>query len=531
MIQAGRVISIQGPIVEVKFAPSSVLPAVHEILETHTHDGQKVVLEVEEHLENQVVKCIALASTMNVPRNAQATALGSPILVPVGKEMFGRVVNVMGEPIDRKGEIQAKVRLPLRSKVAPLDLDGDDGPRDGCEILETGIKIIDLLYPLVKGSKSGILGGAALGKSLLTLELIHNVVERHQGACIFTGVGERIREGNELYYELEKTKLLDKVVMVFGQMNEPPGARFEVVLTGITIAEHLQAQNLDILFFVDNVYRFAQAGAELSTLLGRIPSETGYQPTLFSEMGDFQERIRSRREGSITAIEAVFMPGDDLTDPAVVCIFSYLDSIMVLSRERVQAGLYPAIDPLSSSSVHLDRDVVGERHFQIAEEVLKVLNKYEELKRIVTVIGVEELSKSDRLLFERARKLQNFLTQPFFTAEAYTGKKGVYVPLADTLEGCERILSGDLDNQPEEALYMIGALEPFRRPSVPEKPKLGEMLVEKKLITPEQLKRALERQLETGERLGSILITWGYITEAKLLRALSEQLDRPAIQP
>jgi F-type H+/Na+-transporting ATPase subunit beta len=459
MMQPGRVISIQGPIVEVKFPPSGGLPAVHEILETHTYDGQRIVLEVEEHMENHVAKCVALASTVNIPRNAPAIALGTSIQVPVGNELFGRVVNVMGEPIDRKGEIRAKERLPIRTKAAVLNLDRDATRKDGYEILETGIKVIDLLYPMVKGSKSGILGGAALGKSLLTLELIHNVVERHQGACIFTGVGERIREGNELYYELERTKLLDKVVMVFGQMNEPPGARFEVVLTGITIAEHLQRQKLDVLFFVDNVFRFAQAGAELSTLLGRIPSETGYQPTLFSEMGEFQERIRSRgEEGSITAIEAVFMPGDDPTDPAVVCIFSYLDSIMVLSRERVQAGLYPAIDPLSSSSVHLDRDVVGDRHFRIAEDILRVLNKYEELKRIVTVIGVEELSKADRLIFERARKLQNFLTQPFYTAEAYTGKKGEYVQLADTLGGCEKILGGDLDGQPEEALYMIGAL-------------------------------------------------------------------------
>lgn len=530
MTQAGRVVSIQGPIVEIKFDPPSVPPAIHEIIETYTYDGQRIVMEVEEHLENHVAKCIALASTINVPRNAQATALGSSIQVPVGKEMFGRVVNVMGEPIDGKGEIRAKLRLPIRKQVAPLNSNPYDTYRDGSEILETGIKIIDLFYPLVKGSKSGILGGAALGKSLLTLELIHNVVERHQGACIFTGVGERIREGNELYYEFEKAKLLDKVGMVFGQMNEPPGARFEVVLTGITIAEHLQAQRQDVLFFVDNVYRFAQAGAELSTLLGRIPSETGYQPTLFSEMSDFQERIRSRQEGSITAIEAVFMPGDDPTDPAVVCIFSYLDSIMVLSRERVQAGLYPAIDPLSSSSVHLDPDVVGGRHFGIAEEALKVFNKYEGLKRIVTVIGVKELSKADRLIFERARKLQNFLTQPFFTAEAYTGKKGEYVRLADTLEGCERILSGHLDDQPEETLYLIGALEPFQSSSVSVQLKLGEMLLERKLITPEQLERGLERHKETGERLGSVLVNMGYISEKQLLGDLSEPLDRPAME-
>ncbi|MFQ5539645.1 MAG: F0F1 ATP synthase subunit beta, partial [Candidatus Binatia bacterium] len=489
-----------------------------------------VVMEVEEQLENYTVKCIALSATMNVPRNASATALGTPVEVPVGKELFGRVVNVMGEPIDRKGDIEARVRLPIRRKVASLNFGADDGHRDGYEILETGVKMIDLLYPLVKGSKSGILGGAALGKSLLTLELIHNIVKRHQGACIFVGVGERVREGNELYYELERTNLLEKVGMVFGQMNEPPGARFEVVLTGITMAEHLQAQKQDILFFVDNVYRFAQAGAEVSTLLGRIPSETGYQPTLFSEMGDVQERIRSHPDGSVTAIEAVFMPGDDPTDPAVVCIFSYLDSIMVMSRERVQAGLYPAIDPLSSSSGHLDRDVVGERHVGIAEEVLKVFHKYEELKRIVTVIGVKELPKTDRLIFERARKLQNFLTQPFFTAETHTGKKGEYVRLSDTLEGCERILSGQIDDQPEESLYMIGALEAARRPSVLGRPKLGEILVAKKLITPEQLERAWQRQQETQEYLGTILINMQYISEAKLLRALSEQADRPAME-
>jgi F-type H+-transporting ATPase subunit beta len=452
------VISIQGPIVEVKFDPPAALPAVHEILETQTHDGEVVVLEVEEHLPNHVVKCIALTSTHNVPRNARATALGAPIQVPVGDAMFGRVVNAMGAPIDRKGDIRADLRLPIRRPTAPFTWDSEASHKRG-ELLETGIKIIDLLYPLVKGSRSGILGGAALGKSLLTLELIHNVVERHQGACIFTGVGERIREGNELYHELEKAKLLEKVSMVFGQMNEPPGARFEAVLTGITLAEHLLDQGLDILFFVDNVFRFAQAGAELSTLLGRIPSETGYQPTLFSEMGEFQERIRSRPNGSITAIEACFMPGDDPTDPAVVCIFSYLDSMMVLSRERVQAGLYPAIDPLNSSSVHLDPDVVGERHFQIAGEILKVFNKYEELKRIVTVIGVEELPKADRQTFERARKLQNFLTQPFFTAEAYTGKSGAYVTVAETLNGCEKILTGGVDDQPEERFYLIGALE------------------------------------------------------------------------
>lgn len=459
MKQTGKVISIQGPVVEVKFDASGDLPAIHDIIETRTYDGEKVVLKVEEHMTNQVVKCFALTSTFNIPRNIEATALGSPMVVPVGNEVFGRVVNAMGDPVDRKGEIHAKTSLPIRRKDISQELSFDDDHIAEVEILETGIKIIDLMYPLVKGSKSGILGGAGLGKSVLTLELIHNVVERHQGACIFTGVGERIREGNELYYEVEHANLLNKVGMVFGQMNEPPGARFEAVLTGITMAEYLQAQKQDVLFFVDNVFRFAQAGSEISTLMGRIPSETGYQPTLFSEMGGFQERIRSRKDGSITALEAIFMPGDDSTDPAVVCIFSYLDSVMVLTRERIQAGLYPAIDPLQSSSAFMDPDIVGRRQFEVAAEVLKVFNKYEELKRIVMVIGVEELSKADRLTFERARKLQNFLTQPFFVAESYSGKKGEYVTLEETVSGCEKILSGDEDLTPEEEFYMIGALE------------------------------------------------------------------------
>lgn len=459
MKQYGRVVSVQGPVVEVKFDPIGDLPAIHDIIETSTYNGEKVVLEVDEHMEDQVVKCFALTSTVNVPRNNKATALGSPMVVPVGDETFGRVINAMGDPIDRKGEIGAKVMLPIRRKDISKELTFEDSRIGEIEILETGIKMIDLLYPLTKGSKSGILGGAGLGKSVLTLELIHNIVERHQGACIFTGVGERIREGNELYYEIEQANLLNKVGMVFGQMNEPPGARFEAVLTGITMAEYLQSQKQDVLFFVDNVFRFAQAGSEISTLMGRIPSETGYQPTLFSEMGHFQERIRSRKDGSITALEAIFMPGDDPTDPAVVCIFSYLDSVMVLTRDRIQAGLYPAIDPLQSSSAFMNPDIVGQRHFEIAEEVLKVFNKYEELKRIVMVIGVEELSKVDRATFERARKLQFFLTQPFSVAESYSGKKGEYVTTAESVKGAERILSGEFDSQPPEGFYMIGALK------------------------------------------------------------------------
>ncbi len=339
-------------------------------------------------------------------------------------------------------------------RIDPRDLEGKKP-----EILETGIKIIDLLFPFAKGGKIGVLGGAALGKSILMLELIHNIVQRHKGVCVFTGAGERIREGNELYFEFVKQKIIDKIMMVFGQMNEPPGTRFEIAATGITLAENLQEQNHDVLFFIDNVFRFVQAGSEISTLLGRVPSETGYQPTLTSELGDFHERIRSKESGSITSIEAVYVPADDLTDPAVVTIFTYLDSIMVLSREKIQLGLYPAIDPITSSSNTLDPEIVGGEHFEITQECLKIFAKYEELRRIVAVIGIEELSKTDRVLYDRARKLQNFLTQPFFVAEIYTGRPGKYVPIHDTLDTCGKIISGRLDSVPEEKFYMIGKYE------------------------------------------------------------------------
>jgi F-type H+-transporting ATPase subunit beta len=455
-IKPGKVIAVQGPVVDVKFDREEDVPNLYEVIETKAFDGRRIVLEVAEHLENSVARCIALASTLNLQYNAPAIPSGAPVSVPVGKEVFSRIINVTGEPIDRKGAIENKETSPIRKSISSIRLNPDRLVGEQFELLETGIKIIDFLFPMVKGSKTGILGGAALGKSILILELIHNIVERHKGTCVFTGAGERIREGNELYFEFVKQKIVDKIMMAFGQMNEPPGARFEVALTGITLAEHLQEQNRDVLFFIDNVYRFVQAGAEISTLLGRVPSETGYQPTLASEVSDFQERIRSKEGGSITAIEAVYVPADDLTDPAVVTIFSYLDAIMVLSREKIQLGIYPAIDPLLSSSSNLDPAVIGKEHFAIAQESLRVFAKYEELRKIVTVIGIEELSQADRTLYARARKLHNFLTQPFFVAEIYTGKKGEYVALKETLEGCEKIVSGRFDSVAEDKFYMIG---------------------------------------------------------------------------
>jgi F-type H+/Na+-transporting ATPase subunit beta len=457
--KSGQIISIQGAVVDVRFMREEDVPAINEVLETKTFDGRVVVLEVIEHLENHVVRCIALGSTLNLQYHAVAIPQGSPLKVPVGQNMFGRIINVAGQPIDQKGPIESKEFLPIRKNTSGIQLNPDKLLDEELQLMETGIKMIDLLFPMVKGSKTGVVGGAALGKSILILEIIHNIVERHQGVCVFTGAGERIREGNELYFELVKQKVIDKIMMVFGQMNESPGARFEVALTGITLAEHLQDQNKDVLFFIDNVYRFVQAGMEISTLLGRVPSETGYQPTLVSEISDFQERIRSKEGGSITAVEAVYVPADDVTDPAVVTIFSYLDSIMVLSRERIQLGLYPAIDPLTSSSGNLDPIVVGQKHFDIAQETLKILTKYEELRKIVMIIGFEELSKADRTLYERARKLQNFLTQPFFVAETYSGRKGQYVPLKDTLAGVEKIITGRVDSIHEDKFYMVGKID------------------------------------------------------------------------
>ncbi len=461
--QKGKIIAVQGPIVIVRFDSNSVKVAIYDILETKAYNGQRVVLEVVEYMNetgndvSSVVKCIPLTSIFGLQKNAEVVTTGTMINVPVGKEVCSRILNVLGEPIDKKGPVNAKLKKPIR-RLESTSSDIDRAKEMRFEVMETGIKMIDLLFPLVKGTKTGILGGAALGKSILMLELMHNIIKKQKGFCIFTGVGERIREGNELYNEMLKQKILARSILVYGQMDESPGARFDVVHTGVTLAEHFQEENEDVLFFIDSVYRFAQAGSELSTLLGRIPSETGYQPTLTSEMSDFQERIRSGNNAAITAIEAVYVPSDDLTDPAVVSIFSYLESILILSREYVQLGFHPAIDPLLSSCSYMDPVILGKRHFKIAQDVLKILNKYEELRRIVSIIGVEELSKEDRILFERARRLQNFLTQPFFTAEVYTGKKGEYVSLEKTLAGCEKIVSGEMDKTLADDLYMIGSL-------------------------------------------------------------------------
>jgi F-type H+-transporting ATPase subunit beta len=457
-LKRGRVTAVQGPVVDVTFPRIEDMPDLHEVVITKTFDKRQLTLEVAEHLEGNVARCIALASTLNLQRNAVAVSTGDVLRVPVGDALFGRIINVMGDPIDGKGPINASETRPIHRDVSKLRMNVAGLADSKRELMETGMKMIDLLYPVVKGSKTGILGGAGCGKSVVIQELIHNVAKEHDGCSVFTGIGERIREGNELYFEFEREGILAKVIMAFGQMDEPPGARFEVAKTGITQAEWLQEQGKNVLLFMDNVFRFVQAGSEISTLMGRVPSETGYQPTLSSEVGDLHERIKTGAGGSISAFEAVYVPADDLTDPAVVAIFSYLDSVLVLSRDRAQLGLYPAIDPLASSCSNLDPAVIGQRHFAIAQETIRILTKYDELRRIVAVIGIDELSRADRTLYERARKLQNFMTQPCFVAEAYTGRKGQYVPTEVTVNDCSRIIDGECDDRDEREFYMIGRL-------------------------------------------------------------------------
>ena len=453
--------AVQGPVVDVKFTNAQDLPNILSVIETKTIEDKTVTLEVVEHREGNIARCLGINSTLNLQRGASACVKGDSIYIPVGEELNSRVINSLGEPIDQKGPVNSKEIMPTR---AQQDIKVEMGEKTfrSDEVMETGIKIVDLLFPLVKGSKTGFLGGAGLGKTVIVLEIIYHIVKKHHGSCVFAGVGERIREGNELYSEMASGDILSRTSLIFGQMNEPPGARFETAIGGVTMAEALQRKNKDVLLFVDNIFRYLQAGAEISTLLGRVPSETGYQPTLIAEASEFHERIKTSQKGggSITSIEAVYVPADDLTDPAVVAIFSFLDSVLVLSRERVQLGLYPAIDPLRSSSANLASDIVGEHHFRIAQNALQHFQKYEELKRIVSIIGVDELSASDRLIYERVRKLQNFLTQPFFVAEVFTGRKGEHITLSQTLEGCDKILSGRVDQQSENDFYMIGAL-PF----------------------------------------------------------------------
>jgi F-type H+-transporting ATPase subunit beta len=460
MNQAGKVLAVYGSVIDVGFPLSAEVPLINALLKVILPDTKEVILKVAEHRKDNVCRCIALGFTYGVGRNMAVEIQKTGLVIPSQmSKLYGRVLNALVEPIDQKGDFNQAESVPLAKYSYRNKVEVGHGEELKYEIIQTGIKIIDLFFPLVKGSKTGLLGGAACGKTVLILEIIHNIISFQQGVCIFAGIGERIREGNELYYEFVRTDLLKRSILIFGQMNESPGVRVEAANTAVSLAEMLLDQKQDVLFFIDNIFRFVQAGSELSTLLGRIPSEAGYQSTLTSEVSQLHERIQSQENASITAIEAVYVPADDLTDPAVVAIFAHMDSLLVLSRTLVQKGIYPAIDPLQSFANSMNPSVVGRRHFEIANEVLRHFRRHEELERMVAIIGKEELSPSERTIFERARKLQNFLSQPFFTAQTYTGKEGAYIQLEDTLGGCERIMKGEFDKTDDSKLYMIGAIK------------------------------------------------------------------------
>ena len=454
-MQTGTIKRIIGPVVDVDFGEH--LPDIYNALEVSmpgTNGAQVLVLEVEQHLGDGVVRSIAMDSTDGLARGMQAKDTGAPISVPVGKNTLGRIFNVLGGVIDGGQNLNDVKKLPIH-RQAPNFV----SQSTKVEILETGIKVIDLICPILKGGKVGLFGGAGVGKTVVIQELIHNIASNHGGYSVFAGVGERTREGNDLYHEMKDSKVLDKVAMVFGQMNEPPGARLRVALSGLTMSEYFRdEEGKDVLFFIDNIFRFTQAGSEVSALLGRIPSAVGYQPTLATEMANLQERITSTNKGSVTSVQAVYVPADDLTDPAPATTFAHLDSTVVLNRSLSEIGIYPAVDPLDSSSTILDPNIVGKEHYEVAREVQRVLQRYKDLQDIIAILGMEELSDADKELVARARRVQKFLSQPFFVAEQFTGAPGVYVPLSDTIKSFKEILEGKHDDKPESEFYMRGAL-------------------------------------------------------------------------
>jgi len=449
--KTGSIIQIVGVVVDVEFKEN--LPAIYNALETK-HDGRTLVLEVAQHLSRQTVRAIALGPTDGLKRGDSITDTGSPISVPVGDATLGRMFNVIGEPIDGK-EAPKNPQMGQIHRSAPTLAEQSAK----VELLETGIKVVDLISPITKGGKVGLFGGAGVGKTVFITELINNIAKFHKGKSVFAGVGERTREGNDLYYEMAESKVLDKTSLVFGQMNEPPGARLRVGFAGLAIAESFRDQGNDVLLFIDNIFRFTQAGSEVSALLGRLPSAVGYQPNLATEMGALQERITSTKKGSITSVQAVYVPADDLTDPAPATTFAHLDSTVVLSRGLTELGLYPAVDPLDSSSTVLDPEIVGKEHYEVALEVQRILQRYKDLQDIISILGMEELSEDDKKLVARARRIQRFLTQPFFVAEVYTSFPGQYVPLKDTIQGFREILDGKHDGKTEQAFYMKGTID------------------------------------------------------------------------
>jgi len=449
-MSAGNIVEIIGAVVDVEFPRDSV-PKVYDALKVN---DAGLTLEVQQQLGDGVVRTIAMGSTDGVRRGLEVLNTGEPIKVPVGVKTLGRIMDVLGEPVDEKGAIGEETRLPIH-RAAPTFAE----QAAEMEILETGIKVIDLIMPIVKGGKVGLFGGAGVGKTVTLMELIRNIAVEHSGYSVFAGVGERTREGNDFYHEMREGGVIDKVSLVYGQMNEPPGNRLRVALTGLTMAEHFRDEGRDVLMFIDNIYRYTLAGTEVSALLGRMPSAVGYQPTLAEEMGVLQERITSTKTGSITSFQAVYVPADDLTDPSPATTFAHLDATLVLSRQIAELGIYPAVDPLDSTSRILDPNVVGADHYDTARAVQGTLQRYKELKDIIAILGMDELSEEDKLVVTRARKIQRFLSQPFFVAETFTGSPGKYVSLKDTIAGFKGIVNGDYDNLPEQAFYMVGGIE------------------------------------------------------------------------
>ncbi|CDB17591.1 aTP synthase subunit beta 2 [Anaerobutyricum hallii CAG:12] len=450
----GKITQVIGAVLDIRF-DQGVLPEINDAVEIRRKDGSKLVAETAQHLGDDIIRCIAMGPTDGLVRGMEAIATGGPITVPVGEVTLGRIFNVLGEPIDKKPVPEGVKRNPIHRKAPTFAEQATE-----TEILETGIKVVDLLCPYQKGGKIGLFGGAGVGKTVLIQELIRNVATEHGGYSVFTGVGERTREGNDLYTEMSESGVIDKTAMVFGQMNEPPGARMRVGLTGLTIAENFRDEGgKEVLLFIDNIFRFTQAGSEVSALLGRVPSAVGYQPTLQTEMGALQERITSTKNGSITSVQAVYVPADDLTDPAPATTFAHLDATTVLSRAIVEQGIYPAVDPLESTSRILDPRIVGEEHYQVARGVQEILQRYKELQDIIAILGMDELSEEEKVLVARARKVQRFLSQPFFVAEQFTGTTGRYVPLGETIQGFKEILEGKYDEIPEGMFLNAGNID------------------------------------------------------------------------
>ncbi len=450
----GKITQIIGAVLDIKFSEGK-LPEINDAITIATKDGGELTVEVSQHLGDDTVKCIAMGPTDGLVRGMEAVATGAPITVPVGENTLGRIFNVLGQPIDNKPAPECEQHFPIHRKAPEFSEQATE-----TEILETGIKVVDLLCPYQKGGKIGLFGGAGVGKTVLIQELIRNIATEHGGYSVFTGVGERTREGNDLYHEMTESGVINKTTMVFGQMNEPPGARMRVGLTGLTMAEYFRDQGgKDVLLFIDNIFRFTQAGSEVSALLGRVPSAVGYQPTLQTEMGALQERITSTKNGSITSVQAVYVPADDLTDPAPATTFAHLDATTVLSRSIVELGIYPAVDPLESTSRILDPKVVGEEHYAVARGVQEILQKYKELQDIIAILGMDELSEEDKLVVSRARKIQRFLSQPFFVAEQFTGTSGKYVPVSETIRGFKEIIEGKHDDIPEGYFLNAGTID------------------------------------------------------------------------